>query len=767
MKQTQQLLKEGRKQEAMARLNRIVVRTPGAAEPAVLFAKLLAEQGETARAQSVLLEQRIRHPRDASVHLALGDLLGKLQRFDEADEYYQEACSLLPQDANVASRRAWMLQLAGRLEDAAAAYEEALRRQPSIVGAVHNLAAIRLAQGDLDAAEQGFLRVIESEPGHPNSLCNLASISERRGDDALAEARYVAVLRSDANNPIALSGLGHLLVRTSRNPEWAEKCLKAFLRHQPDSARAYNSLGILLIRRGATEEALPCLEAAVEYSYDPDLQVAARQNLVNALLVLGRQREAVPHLEILCRLRPHDGNLLLNLARLKLGICDWSGLDDISARIEALRPEELPDSVSPIVALALPRLSDDVCFSIATRHAARVLNLAIGASTEGVPGGDPGGEEESRRSVGRPPDTRLRIGYLGTMVDGHDPMPLIRQLVESHDRASVLPFVYTFNDANEGATAQSATPNGEFRCGLAGLTTTQAAQRIRDDQLDALVDLNGWTSVQHVNLLACRPARVSLSLGYPASLGDRRLADAILGDAVSIPVRSTEKFAEQVLRFPVCPRLVKPRDKDGMEDEAASPDSSMRAVAFVALVPLHCLNPEVVEVWSALLVSVPMSKLFLDVAPDHVQLALRQAFGMHGIDGARIGFLPSRTQSERFKCLSTADVALDTWPLNAEAFVLDAISAGIPVVSLAGSRFAGRIGTSLLTAAGVPELSTDSVAAYSRLALELATKPEKRVDVRAKMALVAQAANLSSRQALATAIESACRELAQGRKGDR
>lgn len=766
MKQTQQLLKEGRKQEAIARLNRIVVRSPGDAKPAVLLARLLAEQGEAARAQSILLEQQIRHPRDASVHLALGELLGQLRRFDEADGHYLEACKLLPQDANVASRRALMLQLAGRLEEAAVAYEAALRREPSLAGAVHNLAAIRLAQGDLDAAEQGFLRVIERSPGHPNAMCNLAAIAERRGDDVLAEARYVAVLRTDANNPIALSGLGHLLVRTSSNPEWAESCLKAFLRHQPDSARAYNSLGVVLIRRGATDEALPCLEAAVEYAREPELEVAARQNLVNALLVLGRQREAVPQLENLCKLRPRDGNLLLNLARLKLGICDWSGLEDICARIEALRPEELPDAVSPIVALALPRLGDDVCFSIAARHAARVIALAEGAAVDRVADADAEGEGDGWQSVGAVTDERLRIGYLGTMVEGHDPLPLMKQLVESHDRASVVTFAYTFNDA-EGASARSDAQTDERPRILAGLTTLQAAQRIRDDRLDALVDLNGWTSVQHVNLLACRPASVTLSLGYPASLGDRRLADAILADAVSIPERSTEKFAEKVLRLPVCPRILRPRDANVMDGEPVAQDSSELAIAFIALVPLHCLNPDVVDVWSGLLVSAPMSNLVLDVAPDHVQVALRQAFALRGIDGSRIRFVESRAESDRFEGLSAASVALDTWPLNAEAFVLDAISAGIPVVSLAGSRLAGRIGASLLAAAGVPQLATDSVAAYSRLALELATKPEKRAGVREKMRIGGQGANLSAPIALAAAIESACRDLAHGRRSDR
>jgi predicted O-linked N-acetylglucosamine transferase (SPINDLY family) len=81
-----------------------------------------------------------------------------------------------------------------------------------------------------------------------------------------------------------------------------------------------------------------------------------------------------------------------------------------------------------------------------------------------------------------------------------------------------------------------------------------------------------------------------------------------------------------------------------------------------------------------------------------------------------------------------ADLFLDTLPYNAHATACDALWAGLPVLTLKGTAFAGRVAASLLTAAGLPELIAETAEAYEALALSLAQNPARLAALREKLA---------------------------------
>jgi predicted O-linked N-acetylglucosamine transferase (SPINDLY family) len=81
-----------------------------------------------------------------------------------------------------------------------------------------------------------------------------------------------------------------------------------------------------------------------------------------------------------------------------------------------------------------------------------------------------------------------------------------------------------------------------------------------------------------------------------------------------------------------------------------------------------------------------------------------------------------------------ADLFLDTLPYNAHTTASDALWAGLPLLTLIGDTFAGRVAASLLTAVGLPELITTTPQEYEELAIELATNPERLAMVKDKLA---------------------------------
>jgi predicted O-linked N-acetylglucosamine transferase (SPINDLY family) len=136
-----------------------------------------------------------------------------------------------------------------------------------------------------------------------------------------------------------------------------------------------------------------------------------------------------------------------------------------------------------------------------------------------------------------------------------------------------------------------------------------------------------------------------------------------------------------------------------------------------------------------LLNAVPRSVLWLVAANPHVEANLRREAVMRDVAAERLVFAAPTTRPEYLGRLALADLFLDTLPYNAGATASDALWAGLPVLTCSGETYVGRMAGALLTAIGLPELITTSLAAYEGLALRLATEPGRLAALRERLAL--------------------------------
>jgi predicted O-linked N-acetylglucosamine transferase (SPINDLY family) len=112
---------------------------------------------------------------------------------------------------------------------------------------------------------------------------------------------------------------------------------------------------------------------------------------------------------------------------------------------------------------------------------------------------------------------------------------------------------------------------------------------------------------------------------------------------------------------------------------------------------------------------------------------LRQEAERRGVGADRLVFAPRVRLEDYLARLRLADLFLDTLPYNAHTTASDALSEGLPVVTCAGASFPARVAGSLLKAAGLPELITDSLESYEALALGLARDRHRLAQVKAKL----------------------------------
>jgi predicted O-linked N-acetylglucosamine transferase (SPINDLY family) len=160
-----------------------------------------------------------------------------------------------------------------------------------------------------------------------------------------------------------------------------------------------------------------------------------------------------------------------------------------------------------------------------------------------------------------------------------------------------------------------------------------------------------------------------------------------------------------------------------------------RGFVFCCFNQCYKIAPQVFEVWMRLLARVPGSVLWLSDMNDLAQDNLRRAAAARNIAPDRIVFAPYVVGIEDYLARQrAADLFLDTLPYNAHSTTCDALFAGLPVVTCAGATFPSRVAASMLKAAGLPELVTESLEAYEALALTLATNPALLQSMRRKLA---------------------------------
>ena len=271
---------------------------------------------------------------------------------------------------------------------------------------------------------------------------------------------------------------------------------------------------------------------------------------------------------------------------------------------------------------------------------------------------------------------------------------------------------------------------------IESLSFAETAARIRVDGVSVLIDLMGHTAHARTASLALRAAPVQMSwLGYAGAMG-ADFVDYTLADSIVAPPDAAGDYVEKVARMPHCFFPAAP-------DRAPAARTFSRAEFMLgdAAIVLACFNrafkigPSIFEAWTKILASAPAAVLWLSVRNPDAQTNLRREAKARGIDPNRLIFTTHLTsKSEHLARLQLADLFLDTLYYGAHVTASDALWAGVPVLTCPGDTFASRVGASLLTAIGLPELIAPNLDTYVAQAVSLANDPEQLQALRRKLA---------------------------------
>ena len=319
---------------------------------------------------------------------------------------------------------------------------------------------------------------------------------------------------------------------------------------------------------------------------------------------------------------------------------------------------------------------------------------------------------------------KIRVGYLSPDFRQQVMFYFYYQLLGAHDAEQFELYAYSLSPVQDHYTGMVRKAVEHFE-DVSALSYAEAASRIRQDEIDILVDLGGHCADSGLPILAWRPAPVQVSgLGYTHQTG-LAAVDYFLTDNWTDPQDRCQEwraYHEQPVR------LTSQYCYTGRSDLQASEGAPCRNTGYITFGVFNRylkITDEMLGLWQKIMEQVPDSRLLIKselLGEAVAQLMVQQRLRTLGLDVDRIILEPS-TQDYMQRYLAV-DIALDTYPYPGGGTTCDALYMGVPVVSLYGKRRDTRFGLTLLQNAGLGELAAATPAEYVARAVSLAMDRE-------------------------------------------
>ena len=649
------------------------------------------------------------NPDDSAAWFFLGAAHHRKRTLIAAKEALTRAIRLEPRHLQAHFALAVVCQEVGDAHAALVASERAVAIAPDDPQAWFNLAVAQEAAGFSENALASYDRAIVLSPFYQDAFKNRVALLQRVGkkDAAVASAQSFAKLLPFS--PDAQFILGGALLSEHRHIEAASAFARAATL-QPENARALLHAGFALAQCERFDEAQRALDRAS--ALDSSVLYAYRKSIFgNDGSASARRLDA----RVLFLLRHYDA----------IERCEWAERDYFLRRFSELIEQS---GSSPLTERALGFRAMTMGLSMPLQLSlARQLAAGIDKSSS-----LPGASKSLHPS--RPCSPWIRIGYVSPDFRDHPTGRMVADLFAWHDRDRFQIYGYLLGQGDESEVRSKVESACKKFVDLNGLDDAQAAQMIRDDKIDILVDLAGYTDMSRPGIFSHRPAPLQISwLGYVTTVGAPWI-DYLVADPIALPPEHEQFYTEAPIRMPagqyLCSYAHAKLRVPPARRSAGLPETGR---VLGAMHNAYKIDPEIFALWMRLLSSCGDAVLWLLDCGVEANANLRANARAQGIDESRLIFAPKISHAEHLARLQLVDLVLDTPQCNGSSTIADALVVGVPTIACLGETFAQRMAASLLSAAAQDHMVVKDLQRYESLANELIDDPQRLIHEKARI----------------------------------
>ncbi len=625
----------------------------------------------------------------------------------------------------------------GRLDEAERLYRQVVAADPRHCASLHLLGLVAYQAGRHDLAVDLFAQAIAINAKVAQYHSDLGAALRALGKWDEAAACYRRALDLNPDYAEARNNLGNVLKDQGKLDEAMAQYRRA-LAINPDYAQAHHNLGTVFQDQGKLDEAMAHYQRALALKPDH----ATHTNLGSVLKEQGKLDEAVTQYRRAIALKPNYPEAHNNLGN---ALKDQGELDAALAQYQravALNPEFTEARGNFLMTLHYSARHSNADFLIQTQAFARQFERSIRAP-------------DFRNTPD--PDRRIRIGYVSADFRDHPVGYFLARVLTAHDRANVEVICYSNSPVVDAMTKRLQETADQWRT-IVEVSDADAAAMIRRDGIDILVDLSGHTAMNRLPLFAIRPAPVQATyLGYFGTTGLAAM-DYILADRFVAPPGDEPFFTEKIWRLPDSYLCFAPPELDV--------PITVRPIAADEPLTLGCFNnwakvtAGTISLWAEVLTNMPGAKLFLktkSLSHPPARRNVMDQFAARGISADRLILEGSAPRAELLAAYNRVDIAIDPIPFGGGTTTAETLWMGVPVVTLRGDRWVGRVSESILATVGLADLVADDRDGYVRTVARLADDRPQLAMLRSNLRPMMESSPFSDGPRFAVSLENAYR----------
>jgi len=694
LQQAIQCHQSGDFEQAATLYQQILSDSPHHSETLHLLGVLKAQTGQAQEAIG-LLKQAILIKNDVpEFYNNLANVFMTQEQYQTAIDHYRHALSLAPHYAEAHNNLGNALMHQGELEAATQCYQQAVTLMPEFAEAYNNLAYILIEQGRAQEAVPQLQRALSLKPELIDAHNNLGNAFSEQGEFAQAITCYQQALATEPNYVQAHNNLGYALVQLNRFEE-AINCFQKALSLEPNYLDALYNLAQVLKAENRFAEATSYFEAILA------TQPQNAQMYYELALLFQAQNQSQTAISYLQKLLTHEpqhaeahiqlGQLLFEQGSIEQALEHYQqGLNQ--------QPDPLAHSQLLLAMHYAPDYQPSAIFQAHKQFNDQYVLPLVESNPPHF------NDKRAQR--------RLKLGYLSSHFRAAQWSQRLSPILAHHQAEHFELYCY------DSAHSQSQTPLEHYAhhwVHCAHLDDETLANRIRYDQIDILVDLDGHHLDNRLLVFARKPAPLQISyLGYPYSSGLTTMDYRITDEFVDTEGENAMFNTETLIKMPDSYCCYQPPESAPQVN--ALPALTQQVITFGVLDCAQQLNTKILTLYAQVLRALPQSRLLLQLQSQPTTVALIQAhLTQLKIDPTRL-IIEEPPLEPSLECYHHIDIVLDNYPYHQVLNMCDALWMGVPVITLVGHKQVSRLGLSLLSTVGLADWCAQTPEAYVEIA---------------------------------------------------